>query len=328
MIVTKTPLRCSFFGGGTDFKNYFENSPFGYGQVLSTAINMHVYIIVNKRFDDKIRLVYNGNELVDKVDDIKHNIIREAMKIVGIDKGIEIIYISDLPMTNLGVGLASSSALSVGCLNALHCFKGDNVTTEQLAKEAIDLEINHLSQKIGIQDQYAVAFGGFKRYRFKKDGKVDIENILLDKNKKQNFLDRLLFFWTGSGRDSTEIFKQQNKTIDNTRNTLDPLVDAVDNAIKYLDNEEYDKIGMLLNDTWQIKKKFATTISNPLIDDMYNKSISNGALGGKILGAGGGGFMLLYVPIENQNKVRDALKDYKEIKFETDDNGTQLVYKD
>ena len=133
MIMTKTPLRCSFFGGGTDFKNYFENSPFGYGQVLSTALSMHVYIIINKRFDDKIRLVYNGNELVDDVNELKHNIIRESMKMVGVDKGIEIIYLSDLPMTNLGVGLASSSALSVGCLHALHVYKGENVMQLLLA---------------------------------------------------------------------------------------------------------------------------------------------------------------------------------------------------
>ena len=164
MIVSKTPLRASFFGGGTDFHEYFHNSKYGYGSVISTALDMYVYIIVNRRFDDKIRLVYSGNELVDSVDEIKHNIIREALKITGINKGIEIVYIATLPMTNLGVGLASSSALSVGLLNALHRYKGENVSKEQLAKEAIDLEINHLGQQIGVQDQYAVSYGGFNRY--------------------------------------------------------------------------------------------------------------------------------------------------------------------
>ena len=326
MIMTKTPLRCSFFGGGTDFKNYFENSPFGYGQVLSTALSMHVYIIINKRFDDKIRLVYNGNELVDDVNELKHNIIRESMKMVGVDKGIEIIYLSDLPMTNLGVGLASSSALSVGCLHALHVYKGENVSKEQLAKEAIDLEINHLGQRIGIQDQYAVAFGGFNRYKFNKDDTVDVDEISLS-NKKE-FFNNFLFFYTGSGRDSTEIFKEQNKTISNDRERLDPLVKAVDDAINYIDNKQYDKIGELLNETWQIKKKFASGVSNALIDDMYNKAILSGSIGGKILGAGGGGFMLLYVPVDKQTQVRKALQDYKEIKFSYDDEGTRVVYSD
>ena len=142
MIVSKTPLRASLFGGGTDFREYFHKSKYGFGSVISTALDMHVYIIVNKRFDDKIRLVYNENELVDTVDEVKHNIIREALKITGIEKGIEILYLANLPMTSLGVGLASSSALAVGVLNALHAFKGEKVTPKQLAEEAIDIEIN------------------------------------------------------------------------------------------------------------------------------------------------------------------------------------------
>ncbi|HOZ89100.1 MAG TPA: GHMP kinase, partial [Bacilli bacterium] len=155
----KTPLRASFFGGGTDFASYFKNSKLGYGTVISTTLDMYVYIIVSKRFDAKIRIAYNGNELVDQVSEIKHNIIREALKMLDITSGIEIVYLANIPMTNLGLGLASSSALAVGVLNALHTYKGEKVTKEQLAQEACDLEINHLHQQIGIQDQYTVAYG-------------------------------------------------------------------------------------------------------------------------------------------------------------------------
>ena len=163
MIVSKTPLRASLFGGGSDFKEYYENSELGYGSVLSAALDLHVYITVNKKFDDMIRVVYNGNELVHSVDEVKHNIIREALRLVGIHKGIEVIYTADIPLSGAGIGLASSSALAVGVLNALHAYKGEFVSAKQLAQEACHIEIECLGQRIGIQDQYAVAYGGFNR---------------------------------------------------------------------------------------------------------------------------------------------------------------------
>ena len=326
MIVSKTPLRASFFGGGTDFHEYFHNSKYGYGCVVSTSIKMYIYIIVNKRFDDKIRLVYQGNELVDSVDEIKHNIIREALKITGIEKGIEILYLADLPMTNLGLGLASSSALSVGVLNALHAYKGDKVTKEQLAKEAIDIEINRLGQQIGIQDQYAVAFGGFNKYTFYKDDTVGIEPIKL-KNSRE-LLDNLMFFYTGQARDSKQIFVEQKKTTENKKEILDGLIEIAEEAMQCIKDDNFLEFGRLLDKSWKIKKKFASGVSNELIDTMYSLAMDNGALGGKILGAGGGGFLLLYVPKNRQNKVRKALKDYKEVEIDFDNNGSQIVYSD
>jgi len=328
MIVSKTPLRASFFGGGTDFHDYFHNSKYGYGSVISTGINMYVYIIINKRFDDKIRLVYYGNELVDNVDEIKHNIIREALKITGITSGIEILYLADLPMTNLGVGLASSSALAVGVLNALHAYKGEFVSREQLAKEAIDIEINRLHQQIGIQDQYAVSFGGFNRYIFKSNDEVIIKPIDLKPSVKKKFFDNLMLFYTGIPRDSRKIFEEQKKTTKNRSEILDELVVTTDLVIDYLEKEKFDEIGKLFDNTWKIKKQFASGVTNEEIDKMYSLAMAAGAFGGKILGAGGGGFLLLYVPKLKQGSVKEALTDYTQVVFTFDDDGSKIVYND
>lgn len=328
MIISKTPLRASFFGGGTDFAEYFHNSKYGYGSVISTALNMHVYITVNERFDDKIRVVYSGNELVDSVDDVKHNIIREALKITGVTKGIEVVYMADLPMTDLGVGLASSSALAVGVLNALHAFKGEYVSPRDLAKEACDIEINRLGQQIGIQDQYAVACGGFNRYMFNADDTVSVTPVRMDADLRTQFLDSIMMFYTGNPRDSRAIFAEQKNTTKNKKEIYDSLIEATNDAMGYFEKRDLDSIGRLLNTTWETKKQFASGVSNPLVDDMYDRAISAGALGGKILGAGGGGFMLLYVPVDKKEAVRMALNDFKEIPFAIDLQGSRIIFSD
>ena len=328
MIISKTPLRASFFGGGTDFAEYFHNSKYGYGSVISTALNMHVYITVNERFDDKIRVVYSGNELVDSVDDVKHNIIREALKITGVTKGIEVVYMADLPMTDLGVGLASSSALAVGVLNALHAFKGEYVSPRDLAKEACAIEINRLGQQIGIQDQYAVACGGFNRYMFNADDTVSVTPVRMDADLRTQFLDSLMMFYTGNPRDSRAIFAEQKNTTKNKKEIYDSLIEATNDAMGYFEKRDLDSIGRLLNTTWETKKQFASGVSNPLVDDMYDRAISAGALGGKILGAGGGGFMLLYVPVDKKEAVRMALNDFKEIPFAIDLQGSRIIFSD
>jgi len=328
MIVSKTPLRASLFGGGTDFHAYFRNSKYGYGSVISAAINMYIYIIVNKRFDDKIRLVYYGNELVDSVDEIKHNIIREALKITNITSGIEILYLADIPMTNLGLGLASSSALAVGVLNALHAYKGEKVTKEQLAKEAIDIEINRLHQQIGIQDQYAVSYGGFNRYIFNNDDTVLVKKIELLDGSLDKLFGNLMLFYTGKARDSKKIFEEQKETTKNKSEILDELVCMTNKVMEYLDNEKFDEIGKLFDKAWKIKKQFASGVSNEEIDKMYDLAMKSGAYGGKILGAGGGGFLLLYVPLKKQEMVKEALRDYLQVDFMIDYDGSKIVYKD
>ena len=327
MVISKTPLRMSFFGGGTDFKDYYENSKFGYGATISTAVNMYLYITVNKRMDKKIRLVYQSGELVDNVDEIKHNIIRNALKIVGIENGIEIIYTADLPIAGVGIGMASSSAMSVGLLNALHAFKGEYASPEQLAKEACKLEIEMMQQPIGIQDQYAVAYGGFNRYKFERDGNVVVEPVICDINVLKNLKSNLMLFFTGITRDSGTILGEQKKNINDKTNQLDKLVLAVDEAYQALQNKDIDRWGCMLDETWKTKKQLASKISNPIIDKMYNDAISAGALGGKVLGAGGGGFLLLYVPKCAKDDVRKALKNYDEIKFDFSSYGSQIIFK-
>lgn len=328
MIISKTPLRASFFGGGSDFKAYYETSEIGYGSVLSAALDMHVYITVNKKFDDKIRIVYNGNELVDSVDEVKHNIIREALKIVGIEKGIEIIYMADIPLSTAGVGLASSSALAVGVLNALHTYKHEFVNYEQLAWEACHIEIDCLGQQIGIQDQFAVAHGGFNRYRFLNNGKVSVAPIILDNEVRKKMSNNILLFFTGKTRDSRKILSEQSDNIEKKRPMLDELVRTVDKVYDELLKGNIDIIGTELDRTWNIKKTLSSGISNEDIDNMYNTAKLGGAMGGKILGAGGGGFMLVYVKPENHEKVRIAMKEYKEVKFDIDSEGSRIIFAD
>ncbi len=329
MIISKTPLRASLFGGGTDFADYYHNSRFGFGSVLSTALDMHVYITVNERFDDKIRVVYSGNELVDSIDEVKHNIIREALKLTGLTKGIEVVYMADIPMTNLGLGLASSSALAVGVLNALYAFKGDYVSPRKLAAEAAHIEIDCLGQQIGIQDQYACAFGGFRRYYFHSDDNVTVVNAPCSPASLKELSERLHLFYTGTPRDSRQIFKEQTKTIQQSREErLDPLIETLEKAHAALQAGDLDGIGRLLDETWQLKKKFASGVSNPSIDEMYSTAMEAGALGGKILGAGGGGFLLCYVPPGATEKVRMALNSYREVPFRTDPHGTRIIFSD
>lgn len=328
MIISKTPLRCSFFGGGTDFKDYYENSRFGYGTTISTALDMHVYITVNKKFDDMIRIAYFGNELVNSVDEVKHNIIREAMRMTGIVKGVEIIYMADIPFSTAGVGLASSSALTVGVLNALYAYKGEYVTVAELAKQACQIEIDILGQQIGIQDQYAVAYGGFNRYHYHQNGIVDVSPVVCKKEYIEALQENLMLFYTGMTRDSRKILSEQTSTIANKMNMLDSLVEVTDQAYQDLARGNIDNWGYLLDKSWEIKKHFAGGVSNELIDGMYQKAKAAGALGGKILGAGGGGFLLLYVPKEHQNMVAEELKDYRRVDFATDPQGSRIIFSD
>ena len=328
MIISKTPLRCSFFGGGTDFRDYYENSKFGYGSVISTSLDMYVYITVNTNFDNKIRLCYSGNELVDHVDEVKHNIIREALKLVGIERGIEIFYSADIPLSGAGIGLASSSALAVGVLNALHAYKGEHVTPEQLAQEACYLEIERLGQQIGVQDQYAVAYGGFKRYRFNQDGSVTVLPVICDKEVLRTLEGNLMLFFTGLTRDSRKILSEQTQTIAEKMAMLDGLVETVDRAYDQLVTEQLDQWGVELDQAWTVKKKFAGGVSTPLIDDMYSKAKAAGALGGKILGAGGGGFLLVYVPESKRSSVREALKDFRKVDFRFEPQGSHIIFAD
>lgn len=326
MIISKTPLRMSFFGGGTDFADYYKHSRYGYGTVISTALDMYVYIMVCKRFDDKIRVCYTINEFVDSVDEIKHNIIREALKMLGIEKGIDIVYSADIPLSSAGIGLASSSALAVGVLNALHAYKGEHVSPDVLAREACEIEIERLKNPIGVQDQYAVAHGGFRKYKFHKDGSVTNEMIICTQETLDRLKNNFMLFFTGLTRISSNILAEQKSNIYGKEKILDTMVEMVQASESALADGNADRIGIMLDEAWNLKKQMSSGISNPLIDEMYKKAKEAGAVGGKILGAGGGGFMLLFVPPEKQNSVRLAMKEYKETQFGFETEGSRIIF--
>lgn len=326
MIISKTPLRASFFGGGTDFRDFFETTEIGYGSTVSTALNMYIYIMVNKRFDDKIRISYRIQELVDSVDEIEHNIIREAMKIAGIERGVDIVYSADIPISSSGIGLASSSAMAVGVLNALFAYKGVSLSPEKLAQYACEIEIDRLKNPIGIQDQYAVAYGGLKRYRYYASGEVSAANVICKKEIIDVLKRRLMLFYTGVNRISSHILSDQKQNIRERHTVLNEMVSMVDESIEYLEQGDLYKWGAMLDKAWTLKKQMSNQISTSLIDDMYTKAKNAGAVGGKVLGAGGGGFLLLYVPEEKQAAVKNELQDYRQVEFNFEDEGSRIIF--
>lgn len=323
MIISRTPLRISFAGGGTDLRDYYVDND---GFVVSTAINKYVYITVNKKFDDQIRLSYSTTEIVNNVDDIKHNIIREALKITGIDKGIEIVYMADIPLGSAGVGLGSSSALAVGVLKALHAFKGNHVTFEKLASEACQIEIEILKNPIGKQDQYIVAYGGFQAIQFNRDDSVFIDHLVLNRSLKDKLNQNLLMFYTGTTRFSTPILAEQNNRTEVNLEHLNGIKTLARRLQTELETSNVDSVGEILHEGWCLKRKLASGISNEEIDRNYEKARRAGAVGGKILGAGGGGFLLMYCRKEYQKRVISALEDYRLCPFKFEAQGSKILY--
>ena len=326
MIISKTPFRASFFGGGTDFAEYYENSKFGYGVVLSTAINMYTYMTVNQKFDDKIRVSYSKTEMVDSVDQIEHNIIREALKIVGIEKGIDIVYMADVPLDSAGIGLASSSALAVGILNALYAYVGKFVSAEKLAREACQIEIELLKNPIGKQDQYAVAYGGLGHYQFNADGNTLVNPVICKPDTKRKLEQNLMFFYTGITRRAASVLGEQRQNIPKKRERLDRLVELTNEAKSAIQENDLDGLGKMFHEAWQIKRGLASNVSNGTIDTMYERAMNAGALGGKILGAGGGGFLMMYVPLDHQPAVKEALKDNRLVNVKFEPQGSKILY--
>lgn len=324
MIITKTPLRMSFAGGGSDLKAYYQH---GYGSVISTAINKFMYVTVNKTFDHRFRVVYSKVEQVEKIDDIEHNLAREALKLVGITEGgIDIAYMGDMLPAHAGSGLGASSGLTVGILNALHALKGEHVSAETLAEEACQIEIEILGRPIGKQDQYIAAYGGFNYIRFNQDESVFVEPITCHKETKNELAKNLLLFYTGFNTQSDTILtKQKEKTSDNLP-ILDKMVGLSEELQKALVDNDLNGFGNILHKGWIYKQKLASKISNPIINDYYEKAREAGAIGGKILGSGGGGFLLLYCEKQNQNKVREALSDLREAPFNFEPEGSKIIY--
>lgn len=320
MIITRTPLRISFTGGGTDLPAFYKN---GYGAVVSTSIDKYIYITVNKRFDDSIRVSYSQTEIVNHVDELKHDIARECLRMVGIPGGIEITSIADIPS---GTGLGSSSSFAVGLLNALYTYVGECLSAGELANRACQIEINALGHPIGKQDQYAAAYGGVNYFTFERNGDVQREKISISDNDLRNMNRKLMMFYTGIRRSADGILSRQSQETKNKMEVLTFMRDQANHMRDGLVHEGFTpKFAKMLDEAWQKKKSITSGISNPEIDELYQKAISAGASGGKLLGAGGGGFILLYCDEQYQPAVREALG-LRELDFEISLNGSRVVY--
>jgi len=319
MIITRTPLRVSFLGGNTDFREYFKK--YG-GLCLSTTIDKYIYCIVKKRFDDLIIVNYSVKEIVKKVVDIKHDLVRESLKMLGIKKGIEISFLADIP--SAGIGLGSSSAVTVGLLNALHHYKGDVVSNRRLAVEAVIIEIDILEKPIGEQDQYAIALGGIRIIHFPEVGEIIGHKIKMKESIKEDFNNSLMLFYTNTTRESKDILSSLN--IKKSTKILDFNKELANRGIEALIKGDLGAFGRLLDNYWKAKKKLSKKISNEQIDKMYNDTIKAGAIGGKVIGAGGGGFLLTMFPANKRAVIRNKLRDYKELPFRFEEGGSQVIF--
>jgi len=322
MIITQTPLRVSFFGGGTDFKDYYMRS--GGGAVLSAAIDKYIYAIIKRRFDERICINYSRKENVDKVDEIEHELVREGMRKTGIEKGVEITTLADIP--SKGSGLGSSSSVTVGLLNLFYLYQAKPLSAGKLASDACEIEIDTLKKPIGKQDQYAAAFGNLNIIRFNPDDSVNVEPLAVHERIWHALEASLMLIYTGVSGSSDEILSEQRESIRGRGRVLSEMRDMVYEGREYLLKGLLDDFGRLLNKGWELKKSLASGITNPQIDEIYERALRAGALGGKICGAGGRGFLLLYCPFEKQDKVRDALGDPRELSFHFERDGTKAIF--
>jgi len=320
MIIVQTPLRISFLGGGTDFEDFYLN--YG-GAVLSTTVNKCIYIIVKKRFDDLICVNYSKRETVEKVEHLQHELIREAMRVAGVDKGVEITTLADIPSE--GTGLGSSSSVTVGLLHALFSYRGELKTAEALAKEACNIEIDILGKPIGRQDQYIAAYGNMRFTTFSKNG-ITVEKVMLPPGEKKRLNDNLLLFYTGTTRQSSEILFEQKANINRKIDVLIKLSGLAFKAKESILRRDFDQFGEIMHQGWELKKGLNDKISNPRIDELYETARKAGALGGKITGAGGGGFLLLYCPRDKKDAVYKALENYRELPFSFEDDGSKVIF--
>jgi len=323
MIVTRTPFRISFAGGGTDLRAFYSLEQ---GAVTSTAIDKYMYITVGRRFDHTVRVSYSRTEIVDTVDRIAHPIVREALMFCGIEGQIEITSVADIPA---GTGVGSSSSFTVGLLAALHAFKEEYASPERLASEACEIEINRLGEPIGKQDQYIAAYGGIKHIRFNADETVFVDPIICSERFRERLRDSLLLFYTGKRRNARDILRPQQEKTPSSLDSLRQLRDLAFRTAEVLrQGDDLPQLGAILHEGWMLKKKVNPETTDAEIDDSYERARRAGALGGKLLGAGGGGFLLLFCRKENREQVRQALLELKEVRFNLEPEGAKIVYYD
>jgi D-glycero-alpha-D-manno-heptose-7-phosphate kinase len=324
MIISRTPLRVSFAGGGSDLPAFYEHEP---GVVVSVAINKYIYINVNKKFDHKIRASYSVTEIVDTPQELKHELIREALFLTGVESGVEITSISDVH--SYGTGLGSSSAYTVGLLNGLYAYQGRHVGAERLAREACAIEIERCAKPIGKQDQYIAAYGGMQHIRFNPDGTVFVDPVICKPETRQTLDQRLLMLYTGITRSADNILQEQKANTESDqskRDVLREMTRLAGDLCEALQRDELDMFGQILHEAWLLKRSLASGISSGQIDDWYTRARANGALGGKILGAGGGGFLLVYAHEERHADIIAALPELEPLPFHFEPQGSKVIF--
>ena len=323
MIISKTPFRISFFGGGTDYPVWYRESE---GAVLATTIDKFCYIscrYLPPFFEHKYRIVYSKVENVKEVQDIQHPSVRAVIDYMGIEEGLEIHHDGDLPART---GLGSSSSFTVGMLHALHAHKGVMPTKKRLASEAIHIERNVLKENVGSQDQVLAAIGGFHKVHFAPDDDFRMTPVTIGKERLRQLQDHLMLYFTGTRRFASEIAKEQIKETPKRKSELTAMFDLVEKALTVLSGStDLAEFGRLLHENWSLKRSLTGRISNPQIDEIYETARSAGAIGGKLLGAGGGGFMLLFARPEDQPKVVAALDGLLRVPFKFETQGSQIV---
>lgn len=323
MIITRTPFRISFVGGGSDLETFYSRHA---GAVLSTSINKYMYISSHRFFfPGQVRVKYSETETVNSIEELKHPLLREAMRKTGVTHGIEISSIADIPS---GTGMGSSSSFTVGLLHCLYAVKREYVTHEKLAREACEIEIEILGEPIGKQDQYAAAFGGLNIIHFQPNGDVRVEPLYVKNEVYQKLQENLLMFYVGNQRKASDILSEQKKNASQVEkfNVLKSMVLLVHDLRNCLYSEKLDDFGKILHENWILKQKLASQITNSQIDNIYEAGRQAGASGGKLLGAGGGGFMLFYCEKENQEKLIDKLKPLEKFNFAFEREGSKIIH--
>ena len=320
MIITRTPFRISFAGGGTDLPDFYRNE---YGAVMSTAIDKYMFITVNKSFDHRLRISYSKTEWVEHIDEIRHPIVREALKHAGITSGIEVTSMADIPA---GTGMGSSSSFTVGLLNALYAYKGVLKSAEALARDAAVIEIEKAGQPIGKQDHYIAAYGGCQYIRFEPDESVFVNPVIMSKEVWLELQSNLILFYTGITRASNSILNSQKK---NTAVKMDILKRMRDLAFELRETvtsgRNLARFGEHLHQGWLLKRELSPLIASEPINEYYQRGLDAGALGGKLLGAGGGGFILFYCERQNQQRLRESIG-LTETPFSFESQGSQIIY--
>ena len=321
MIISRTPFRISFAGGGTDLAAFYREEK---GAVTSSTIDKYVYITVNKRFDSTLRISYSKTEIVDNADQVQHRIVREALRLTGLKQGLEITSIADLPA---GTGMGSSSAFTVGLLNALHAYAGRHTSAAQLAEEACRIEIDILGEPIGKQDQYASAYGGLNHVEFNPDGTVYVNPVISRRETREELGLNLMLFYTGVTRSASAVLAKQREDTAAKLAVLREMRDISGRMAKVFQaGRRLHEFGELLHEAWLLKRSVTSGISNPDIDRWYEAAREGGALGGKLLGAGGGGFLLFFVERQNRRAVAERLADLRELPFRLEPEGSKIIY--